>query len=106
MGEARLREIRQELLHSKKLSEHFDSNPEDLKALRHDKALAVTRKQPQLANVPSYLKPESENATDIVASVRASSRNRGHSAKRRTVFGKGGKKRKDPLHSFRGARGG
>ena len=30
--EARLKEIKQEILHSRKLTEHFDANPDDLKA--------------------------------------------------------------------------
>jgi len=43
--EARLKELKQELLNSKKLSEHFDANPRDLEALRHDKPFATARKQ-------------------------------------------------------------
>ena len=57
--------------------------------------------QPHLANVPTYLKPDTENATASVASVGASKR--AHAiGKRRAIFSKGGKKRSDPLHSFRG----
>jgi len=96
--EARLKEIKQELLHSKQLAEHFDANPDDLKALRHDKPLATVRKQPHLANVPTYLRPDTENATAAVAAVSSSSRLRAV-GKKRATFGKSGKK-KDPLRSL------
>ena len=55
--EARLKELKQELLHLKRLASHFEDNPEDLKVLRHDRPLATTRKQPHLAHVPTYPGP-------------------------------------------------
>ena len=55
--------------------------------LKHDSALSTVRKQAHLANVPSYLKPETQGATAEVAAVTGSSRER---------FGKAGAKaRKD-----------
>jgi ATP-dependent RNA helicase DDX56/DBP9 len=103
--EARLTEIKRELLHSKKLTAHFEANPDDLELLRHDKPLAVTRKQPHLTNVPSYLKPETEGATEAVAAVGSSARRLAGGGKRRKLFGGGGKhakNKRDPLRSFRG----
>ena len=37
--------------------------------LRHDSALSTVRKQAHLANVPSYLKPETQGATAQVAGI-------------------------------------
>ncbi|XP_064602237.1 probable ATP-dependent RNA helicase DDX56 [Liolophura sinensis] len=55
--EARLKEIKQELLNSKKLKSYFEDNPRDLQLLRHDKSLHTVKNQPQLKNVPDYLVP-------------------------------------------------
>ncbi|XP_048146148.1 probable ATP-dependent RNA helicase DDX56 [Corvus hawaiiensis] len=57
--EARLRELRQELLNSEKLKVYFEDNPRDLQALRHDRPLHPASVQPHLAHVPDYLVPPS-----------------------------------------------
>ena len=59
-----------------------------LQVLKHDGALSTVRKQAHLANVPAYLKPETQGATDEVAAVASSSRARlGRAgAKARTFF--------------------
>ena len=57
--EARLKEIRQEILNSSKLQAHLADNPKDAKVLRHDKALHTVKHQPQLRNVPDYIVPRS-----------------------------------------------
>ncbi|KAG7816282.1 hypothetical protein KL928_004838 [Ogataea angusta] len=56
--DARLREIKQELMASEKLKRHFEENPQDLVTLRHDKDLASVRADAHLKRVPSYLLPE------------------------------------------------
>eukprot|EP00064_Thunnus_orientalis_P016850 superscaffoldBa00003428_g16922 len=56
--EARLKEIKQELLNSEKLKTYFDDNPRDLQLLRHDKDLHPAVVKPHLKNVPEYLIPE------------------------------------------------
>ncbi|XP_029025049.1 probable ATP-dependent RNA helicase DDX56 isoform X1 [Betta splendens] len=56
--EARLREIKQELLNSEKLKTYFEDNPRDLQLLRHDKDLHPAVVKPHLKNVPEYLIPE------------------------------------------------
>ncbi|NWS10497.1 DDX56 helicase, partial [Pachyramphus minor] len=53
--EARLREIRDELLNSEKLKAYFEDNPRDLHVLRHDKPLHPAIVKPHLRNVPDYL---------------------------------------------------
>lgn len=57
--EARLKEIKQEIVNSEKLKGYFEENPKDLMSLRHDKALHTVKLQSHLADVPSYLVPES-----------------------------------------------
>uniref|UniRef100_A0A671YJU0 RNA helicase n=1 Tax=Sparus aurata TaxID=8175 RepID=A0A671YJU0_SPAAU len=56
--EARLKEIKQELLNSEKLKTYFEDNPRDLQLLRHDKDLHPAVVKPHLKNVPEYLVPE------------------------------------------------
>uniref|UniRef100_G3N731 Probable ATP-dependent RNA helicase DDX56 n=1 Tax=Gasterosteus aculeatus aculeatus TaxID=481459 RepID=G3N731_GASAC len=56
--EARLKEIKQELLNSEKLKTYFEDNPRDLQLLRHDKDLHPAVIKPHLRNVPEYLVPE------------------------------------------------
>ncbi|KAF5906895.1 putative ATP-dependent RNA helicase DDX56, partial [Clarias magur] len=55
--EARLKEIKQELLNSDKLKMYFEDNPRDLQLLRHDKDLHPAIIKPHLRNVPEYLIP-------------------------------------------------
>ena len=57
--EARTREIKQELLKSEKLAKHFEENPDDLKALRHDtnSSAGVIKVQSHMKHVPDYLMP-------------------------------------------------
>ncbi|XP_054043678.1 probable ATP-dependent RNA helicase DDX56 isoform X1 [Rissa tridactyla] len=55
--EARLREIKDELLNSEKLKVYFEDNPRDLHVLRHDKPLHPAIVKPHLRNVPEYLVP-------------------------------------------------
>nr|XP_006625577.1 PREDICTED: probable ATP-dependent RNA helicase DDX56 [Lepisosteus oculatus] len=55
--EARLKEIKQELLNSEKLKTYFEDNPRDLQILRHDRDLHPALVKPHLKNVPDYLIP-------------------------------------------------
>ncbi|XP_021230394.1 probable ATP-dependent RNA helicase DDX56, partial [Numida meleagris] len=55
--EARLREIKEELLNSEKLKTYFEDNPRDLHVLRHDKPLHPAIVKPHLRHVPDYLVP-------------------------------------------------
>nr|AAS18604.1 RNA helicase [Choristoneura fumiferana] len=69
--EARLKEIKQELLNCKKLQGYFEENPTDLAALRRDKALHTVRVQPQLAHVPEYLLPHALRTEEPEADAEA-----------------------------------
>ncbi|XP_060081741.1 probable ATP-dependent RNA helicase DDX56 [Ylistrum balloti] len=55
--EARLKEIKQEVLTSQKLKSHFQDNPRDLQILRHDKFLHTVKNKVHMKNVPDYLVP-------------------------------------------------
>merc|ERR1712098_285599 len=56
--EARLKEIKQELLNSNKLKAYFEDNPHDKQILRHDKSLHTVKQQEHLKNVPEYIIPQ------------------------------------------------
>ncbi|EDO49299.1 predicted protein [Nematostella vectensis] len=53
--EARLKEIKREILNSEKLKAYFEDNPRDLQVLRHDKELHPAKVQAHMKNVPDYL---------------------------------------------------
>lgn len=55
--EARLRELRQEMLKSERLKRHLQENPEDERWLRHDEMLRPKSVQSHLRHVPDYLMP-------------------------------------------------
>ncbi|KIK82843.1 hypothetical protein PAXRUDRAFT_832130 [Paxillus rubicundulus Ve08.2h10] len=55
--EARIKELKTEILNSEKLKAHFEDNPLDLEYLRHDKPLHPTRIQSHMKHVPKYLLP-------------------------------------------------
>ncbi|KAF3167376.1 ATP-dependent DNA/RNA helicase [Orbilia oligospora] len=101
---ARMKELRAELVASEKLKRHFEENPEDLRHLRHDREIKVVRVQQHMKRVPEYLLGKGKAA--------GMGMNQGGSvpfkvgSSRKTARGKGkhkGKKvgkRKDPLKSF------
>ncbi|KAJ3075530.1 ATP-dependent DNA/RNA helicase [Podochytrium sp. JEL0797] len=55
--ESRLKELKNEILNSEKLKAHFEDNPKDLAALKHDKAIHPARVQQHMKHVPDYLMP-------------------------------------------------
>ncbi|XP_071650821.1 probable ATP-dependent RNA helicase DDX56 isoform X2 [Temnothorax longispinosus] len=55
--EARLKEIKQEVMNCEKLKSYFEDNPRDLKSLRQDKTLHTVKLQPHLKDVPEYIVP-------------------------------------------------
>ncbi|KAI0816481.1 ATP-dependent RNA helicase DBP9 [Xylaria sp. FL0064] len=103
--EARMREIRQELLKSDKLQRRFEENPAELHALRHDGQLRSARTQPHLKDVPDYLLPEGKkNLTASDIGFVPMKKLDGKSRKGRIFKGKGkrsGGRKIDPLRSFK-----
>ncbi|XP_010876535.1 probable ATP-dependent RNA helicase DDX56 [Esox lucius] len=103
--EARLKEIKQELLNSEKLKTYFEDNPRDLQLLRHDKDLHPAVIKPQLKNVPEYLIPPSLRG---VANPMSGRKRRREKPKPQGVVKKPFKKDyrgRNPLKSFRYAVG-
>ncbi|XP_057674705.1 probable ATP-dependent RNA helicase DDX56 [Corythoichthys intestinalis] len=98
--EARLKEIKQELLNSEKLKTYFEDNPRDLQLLRHDQDLHPAVIKPHLKNVPDYLVPEAlKNVIDPLSNKRKR-RRRLEKPKPHGVV-KSSFKGKNPLRSFR-----
>ncbi|KAL4232294.1 putative ATP-dependent RNA helicase ddx56 [Mactra antiquata] len=96
--EARLKEIKQELLNSQKLKSHFEDNPRDLQLLRHDKNLHTVKSHEHMKHVPEYLVPQ----TLQKLTGKGKQRNQ-HSGKKRGFKPKQSKHVKrmaDPLRSF------
>ncbi|OBZ85075.1 ATP-dependent RNA helicase dbp9, partial [Choanephora cucurbitarum] len=99
--EARIKEIKREIMNSEKLKAHFEDKPKDLEFLRHDHALQPARVQDHLKHIPSYLMPRiavptaMANTEPIDVPFQSQKRKRGS-------FKKGpNKKRKDPLKVIR-----
>lgn len=94
--EARVAELKNELINSDKLKRFFEENPQDLASLRHDKELHPSRVQSQLKRVPEYLLP---------ASARSGTKDLGFVPFRKNKVLKNKKKRSgrkaDPLKSFK-----
>ena len=91
--EVRLKEIEEELLHSKKLKMYFEDNPRDLQVLQRDLPLHPAVVKPHLGHVPDYLVP-----TALHGLV--------HPHKRRKKLSSSHRKAKraksqNPLHSFK-----
>ncbi|CAG8630858.1 11474_t:CDS:10, partial [Dentiscutata erythropus] len=117
--EARLKDIRSEILKSETLKTHFEDNPNDLKALRHDTIIHPTRVQQHMKHIPPYLMPkiatpaanasadsdqvngESAESSEYIPFRKQSTNKRYHGKK--LFKGKfGPKKRKnDPLKTFK-----
>ncbi|KAI9027312.1 P-loop containing nucleoside triphosphate hydrolase protein [Phycomyces nitens] len=55
--EARIKEIKREIMNSEKLKAHFEDKPKDLDFLRHDQALQPSKVQEHMKHIPSYLMP-------------------------------------------------
>lgn len=120
--EARIKEIKNEVMNSEKLKSHFEANPNDLAFLKHDKPLHPTRIQPHMKHVPSYLVPkiapvainQTEGDTRTICKPEGSvvktsgvryhkegrKSNRGSRGGRGGKSSRGGGRKKDPLKSF------
>ncbi|KAK6501677.1 ATP-dependent DNA/RNA helicase [Arthrobotrys musiformis] len=104
---ARMKELRAELVASEKLKRHFEENPEDLRHLRHDREIKVVRVQQHMKRVPEYLLGKGKAAGLGLTQAGGSGGSVPFKVgSRKSARGKGkqkGKKvgkRKDPLKSF------
>uniref|UniRef100_A0A7S2KII7 RNA helicase n=1 Tax=Bigelowiella natans TaxID=227086 RepID=A0A7S2KII7_BIGNA len=95
--EARLKELRMEVMNSQKLKAHFEDNPRELAMLKHAKVLRPTKVQPALKSVPSYLLPATAKAS-VVNDVKAQRRKKKRRREGSAVFVR--RKAGDPLKTF------
>ncbi|XXQ35286.1 RNA helicase [Plasmodiophora brassicae] len=58
--EARLSQLKEEIVNSERLQSHFEDNPREL-ALLHDRVLRPASVKPHLSRIPSYLLPHDPN---------------------------------------------
>ncbi|XP_061657466.1 probable ATP-dependent RNA helicase DDX56 [Syngnathoides biaculeatus] len=98
--EARLKEIKLELLNSEKLKTYFEDNPRDLQLLRHDQDLHPAVIKPHLKNVPEYLIPDALRGVINPLSNRRR-RNRPNQNPKAHGVAKRSFKGKNPLRNFR-----
>ena len=97
--EARLKEIKLELLNSEKLKSYFEDNPRDKELLRHDKALHTVKHQVHLKNIPEYIVPETlKRITGIKSNKRRKNKRAGGGARVTDTQKKFIKRSADPLH--------
>eukprot|EP00890_Picochlorum_soloecismus_P003951 jgi/Picsp_1/4557/NSC_01927-R1_dead-box atp-dependent rna helicase 16-like len=69
--EARAKDLRAELLNSKRLASFFEERPADLQLLRHDRSVAASSAgaaAPHLKHIPSYLRDPSLQGKSFVGS--------------------------------------
>lgn len=106
INEARLREVRSELLNSERLKAHFEANPHDLRVLQHDKPLATVRPAPELKRIPKYLLPDRKDALDesLAARMATIARAAKKAGGRHRLVGKG-RRKADPLKSLSAGKG-
>lgn len=91
--EARIKELKQEILTSTKLQSHFEDHPDDLSYLQHDKALLNSRaQQGHLKHVPQYLVPKIINPGSKLTGSGGSGY-KGYVPKNKSADGKDGKKK-------------
>ena len=94
--ELRSAELKREILNSEKLKSFFAENPNDLKVLRHDKAIAhPIRQKDHLKSVPDYLMPISMRG---VSNVKNKSK-RGKKRKTTATTAVAASKKRNPLYN-------
>lgn len=110
--EARIKELKTEILSSQKLKSYFEDNPRDLQLLRHDKVLHPAKIHAELKHVPEYLVPKTLRTGTILTSSKTKRKNnhkrggRDKSNKERGIKESQAAKKKrknaeDPLKSFK-----
>lgn len=86
--QARLKEIKSEILNSEKLKGFFEENPREKLVLRHDKQLHTLKVQPHLIDVPDYIVPESLKKAAGIAVVKKRKRNFSKNSKAKEKYEK------------------
>ncbi len=99
--EARLAELRAEMVNSEKLHDYFAKHPEDLKILRHDKATLKLNERPEhLKHVPDYLMPTGLRVNTDSATRRRKRKRAGVKWQQGAGTNQERRKDNDPLQNF------
>jgi len=100
--DARLCDVKRELVNSERLKQYFDDNPKDRDALQHDRSL-MPRVQPHLSHIPNYLLPPVLRASVApnVPGMKHDSRSRSRKMNRLNKRRKLKSSDADPLRSFK-----
>eukprot|EP00736_Rhodelphis_marinus_P002868 Rmarinus@m.19884 len=107
--EARLKDVKLELLNSEKLAAHFEDNPRELQLLKHDRVLNPQRVKSYMKNIPSYLLPQSnthvaQNVAPVRVPLAFNKKRRRHrdpsAGAGPNKRGRKGSKSSDPLRTF------
>lgn len=93
--DARVKEIKAEILASNKLKAHFEDNPRELALLQHNRVLRPKAVQHHLKGVPKYLVPEQAIETISKPAIP------GAAPKKLRRGNKKRKHRNDPLKTFK-----
>jgi ATP-dependent RNA helicase DDX56/DBP9 len=102
--EARVTELKSELINSEKLRVHFEENPDDLKLLEHDRPLIQAAVRPHLKHVPSYLLDAVEKSARDAASRAIDAEHASKKRKKRkpaATASSAATRAADPLRTFR-----
>jgi len=68
---AKLQELKTEILNSKKLKMHFEEHPQDLNYIKHDQHLQSEKIRPHLRHIPSYLLPSKADIQNSLTKPRS-----------------------------------
>ena len=110
--EARVRELRNEIINSEKLQRHFEEHPDELNHLRHDQSMHVVRLQTHLRHVPEYLLPAGGRKAvagelGYIGMAKSGGNKIRRAREMNKAKGKGGRRKPtDPLRTLRARRGG
>ncbi|PIK58672.1 putative ATP-dependent RNA helicase DDX56 [Apostichopus japonicus] len=96
--DARMKELKQEIMNSTKLKTYFEDNPRDMQLLRHDKVLHPAKVHSELKNVPEYLVPRL--LKDVKPRQSKSKKKKRTGGVKSKKIQRQIKKRADPLNSF------
>ncbi len=99
--EARLAELKAEIVNSEKLCDYFAKHPDDLKILRHDKAtLKLNERLEHLKHVPDYLMPTGLEINTESATRRRKRKRAGVKWQQGSGTNQERRKDNDPLQNF------
>jgi ATP-dependent RNA helicase DDX56/DBP9 len=97
---ARVRELKQEMLNSARLKDHFKENPQDLQILQHAAPLKPHLVKKHLAHVPEYLIPADMRPKTKVIGNKKKRKKRSTASYSTAAQKKNMNQKQDPLQSF------